>query len=208
MLYMHGGAWTATGKAFVAGTRKRTRRYARLRWRVYSTTYQPGGRESYRDVERVYRRIRQRHPNTEIAVGGESSGGHLALDARPAPPHNEPSSRGSPTELRGWMPDATAREAFGDDYDAYSPARHPGHARVLASRVATDPIVGPSQSQALDRSWRRVRLTRLAPGDIPWTHGGVSRAALERYLRLERRFLELTHPHRLNDQATQRNATW
>ena len=209
MLYMHGGAWTATGKAFVGGPRKPTRR---------SPAYAGGCARQPTPARRTRVVPRHRaclstdpatpHPNAKIAVGGELSRGRLALEARLAPPRHKTSGRrGDPRRITRVDAGRVGARSFSGRLRRLWPRPPPGRARVLASRVAAgpnrrpEPIAGPGSLIAPGPTyWSR-------PGRHPWTHGGVSQAAWSA-TSASNVAAELTDPHRLNGWATQRDATW
>jgi hypothetical protein len=194
VIVIHAGGWRLVGRGMTGLEQPEVDRLNKWGYATLNIDYHRGAR-GLTDVLGFYDRLRRRVPRkTPICLDGASAGGHLALMAA----LNRPSvdcviTRAAPTRL-AHLHGRLLRDAhrFFDPHGGlakWSPANYRLHTPALIAHGTDDRYVGFGQAKAMWRHAPRGRLVALRPGDEPWIHTSVARAALARFLRAERAFL-------------------
>ncbi len=196
VLLLHGGGWASHVPALLDFTRPFGRRLARWGYVVWMVDYRSGA-ASLKDAVRWYRRIRAAYPGKPLCANGQSAGGHLALWVAVKTPLRCVIDESGPTDLTtatvstipSFFPSAARQRRL-------SPLTYAGRAvfagtRILVAHAIDDPVVPYRQSLRFHHR-QSSRLVSLPSGDqgVFWVHSAVDSRAFNRYLRIERGFLD------------------
>lgn len=171
IILLPGGGWDPARAAF----REQRENAANLRKRGYATAVvlYSRGPKALREVERIYKRARQRYRGLPICASGISSGGHLALMLATREPDLAcVVDIAGPTDLTklGKQGSSVGRKkairAFGkDELSKYSPVRdaHRIEANVLMVLAPNDPVNPVAQGAGLERALPSAEVFELDP---------------------------------------------
>lgn len=214
MLVIHGGGWSFIGPGGVLAARPAADRWRARGWQTVNLSYRSCGR-SVNDVRWFYDRARAYFGDqARMCASGFSAGGHLALLlAASRPGVHCVVSEGGPTDL-GSVRGQTAADqsvgplllynlatsAFGEEnLRSVSPVAQVSpnlsNTRVLLGLAAGDWLVPYQQATGLRQALLAanpnayVDTVRLEGGSAPFTHGGVSQAALNDFFAREQRLV-------------------
>jgi acetyl esterase/lipase len=207
MMIIHGGGWFHVGAADVAASRAQANRWRERGWSTVNIDYRACA-QSIPDVLWFYDTARRIAGGLPVCANGLSAGGHLALMIAVLRPELDcVIAQGAPTDLvsivaqTAFDPPTGGQQlvgpsrmfhwgaaAFGvDALTTNSPALSRIEARVLAATSAADHFVPFAQATELADAMRAddpaayVDVMQLAAGTERFTHGSVSRSAMETF---------------------------
>jgi acetyl esterase/lipase len=183
-MLIHGGSWKGIDPVAFKATLAIATIFQNLGFETATVEYRQGAK-GVSDVERLYRRVRQRvGAHTPVCAVGTSAGGHLALMLAVrnrdlacvidlAGPTNLPALRTDPGGTTGYQ---IALTAFGSGpLTRLSPALHANSikAKLMLIYAANDPLVPVAQGREMARADPHAKLIVLPPGNAPFVHTGV-----------------------------------
>ena len=182
IILLPGGGWK---RPSVTGFDEQKDAAANLRDDGYATVVirYSGGPRGFHELQRIYDRAGERHPDLPICASGISAGGHLALMLATREPDLAcvvviagPADLTSLAEQGAALADRDAVEAFGKDgLAAWSPIRDADRikAKVLMVLAETDPVNPVEQGTELKRVLPSAQLEVLPAGPTlaPLFHG-------------------------------------
>src|SRR5205807_819443 len=146
----------------------------------------------------AYDWLHGQYPSAPVCAWGESAGGHLALLLAASRPLKCVITQGAPTDFTTYPTQPAAYglagpqhlystlvlPLFGSVLSAASPVTYcPNiHAKILLGTSAADPYIPPQQMYEVQSRCPGAMAVLLAAGPVPFTHAGISQAALAQWL--------------------------
>lgn len=196
VIVIHGGGWLG-GASYVTQEDTLASWFNQLGYGAYNIDYSSGA-TSYFDVLSAYDWLHGQYPSAPICAWGESAGGHLALLLAASRSLKCVITQGAPTDFTTlstqpadgsdsgsqFLYDALIAPIFGSNLSAWSPVTYCPNiqARLLLGTSAADPYVPPDQMYEMQSRCPNATAVLLEAGQMYFTHGDISSAAMWQWL--------------------------